>query len=218
MKAPIKNFNVQLYPKGSVTQYFGENKELYSRVVCRDDKGSKYCLDGHNGIDIVAPWGTPIYAVEDGLVVTVKNSPTGFGKYVRTAELVVGHEWTYGHLSRIDVEEGQAVKTGDQIGLMGNTGFVVSGDTPYWKNNPYAGTHLHLGLRRIANSTQAPRTTYGNGLTVHVKDWRNGFFGAVDPLTFYKETDEERRQLLLTIRSLANQTIQLLQQLIKLKS
>jgi murein DD-endopeptidase MepM/ murein hydrolase activator NlpD len=47
-------------------------------------------------------------------------------------------------LTRIDVFLGQQVEAGAQIGLMGNTGFIVSGLTPYWRYNPYAGTHLHL--------------------------------------------------------------------------
>lgn len=202
MHVPIKGFKNALYPAGSVTQYFGENKELYSRVVCKDDGGIQYCLQGHNGVDIVAPWGTPIYAVEDALVVTVKNSPEGYGKYIKTLNFDLGHEWTYGHLSRIDVAEGQSIKAGDQIGLMGNTGFVISGDTPYWKNNPYAGTHLHLGLRLVENKNESPRTTYGNGIRAHVKDWRNGFYGAVDWITLLWKDDDNDMSLIGMLKRL----------------
>ena len=41
------------------------------------------------------------------------------------------------------VVEGQTVKKGDQIGEMGNTGFVVPAPSKY---NPIAGTHLHFGV------------------------------------------------------------------------
>lgn len=217
MKAPIKGFNKASYPKGNVTQYFGENPELYGRVVCKDDRGKQYCLAGHNGVDIVAPWGTPIYAVEDGLVVNHKASPDGYGKHIKIVNYETGHEWTYGHLSRIDVDLNQEMKAGDQIGLMGNTGFVISGATPYWEVNPYAGTHLHLGLRLISNGKTGTQTTYHNGMRAHVIDWRNGYFGAVDWMPLWESSDPDYRQKQLTVISLANTVITLLQKLIAKK-
>lgn len=165
----IKNYKQDTYPKGDITQWFGENKELYMRAIG---------TIGHNGIDIVAPWGTPLYAVEDGLVVDVKDTPDGYGKHIRF--LSDKYEWTYGHLSKIFVNTGQEIKAGDLIGNMGNTGFVVSGATPYWKYNPFAGTHLHLGVREYKKSrrgwqynSQSPR--------IKILNYNNGYFGAIDP-------------------------------------
>lgn len=216
MQEPIRGFINKYYPEGSVTQYFGENPQLYRRILCKKDGDKTICLQGHNGVDIVAPWGTPIFAVKEGIVATVTNTTTGFGKSIKTVNFDDGEEWTYAHLSRIDVVENQLIEAGEQIGLMGNTGFVISGDTPYWDNNPYAGTHLHLGLRNIEDSDKYPRRTYGNGMRAHVKDWRNGFFGAVDWIPQWK--GKERTLLQLKIIQVANEIISLYRRLIEIKS
>lgn len=183
LHAPIDNFDTRLHPLGDVTQYFGTNKELYSKAVCTVSG----CLQGHNGWDIVAPHGTPIKAVMGGKVVEVKDNPNGYGKHVRllcdTYDGTPGkHEWVYGHLHRIDVVLGQTVARGTQIGLMGNTGFVVSGATPYWATNPYAGTHLHLGVRCFIpwDGTGTYNFSYPSGDKGTIKDYNNGYFGALN--------------------------------------
>jgi murein DD-endopeptidase MepM/ murein hydrolase activator NlpD len=163
---PFKTFINAPYPQGSITQYFGEHPELYGKIC----PVAGQCLAGHNGIDMVAPWGTPLYAVEDGKVTEAKDSPEGFGLYVRTISYGPdGREWTYGHLSKIAVEENQDIKKGDYIGDMGNTGFVVSSQNAngFWKYNPYLGTHLHLGVRS---------RPYGR----KVLNYGNGYFGCYD--------------------------------------
>lgn len=183
---PVKDFKCSLYPQGDVTQWYGENKALYSKVCPTPDT----CLTGgHNGLDIVRPWGTPLLAVEDGIIADVKESATGYGKHIRliTAD---DFEFTYGHLSEIKVERGQRIKKGDVVGLMGNTGWVISGSHPYWKSNPYAGTHLHLGVRKLIRVTdilQPASLTYLSHLPdemyrCNVKDYDNGAFGFL-PLT-----------------------------------
>lgn len=162
---PIANFNPLPYPKGDVMQFFFENPSLYANTASPK---------GHNGWDISREWGTPIFAVQDGKVVTAENNPLGNGEYIRI--LCSDGEWEYGHLSKIQVTLGQQVKAGDQIGLMGNTGFVVTGDTPYWKSNPHAGTHLHLSHypctpytgtgswnRSYPSDDKAVMTYFGNG-------------------------------------------------------
>lgn len=206
MTPPIKNFINKKYPHGSVTQWFAENPSLYQRAVCIDNApchpsmtcpSGQGCLISHNGIDVVAPWGTPIYAVEGGRVTSVKNSPDGYGKHCRILT-DDGNEWTYGHASENLVKVGQRVKEGEMIQKMGNTGFVVSGATPYWQYNPYSGTHLHLGLRRIKNNV--------------VQDYHNGYFGSVDfrNMLNSEEQTKEIITLQLTVISLLNQIISLL--------
>jgi murein DD-endopeptidase MepM/ murein hydrolase activator NlpD len=204
MRPPIKNYRHALYPKGDVTQWFGVNQKLYNTVCpVTNADGSKMCLAGHNGIDIVAPHGEPIYAVEEGFVTEVNNSPTGYGKHVRITKFNddgTGEEWVYGHLSVIRVVNGQRILTGDRLGDMGNTGFVVSGATPYWTYNPYAGTHLHLGKRNITHKGQ------GN---VTVLNYLNGYFGSVDfqeelRLGTIEDIKKTLSQLQLTFASLYN--------------
>jgi murein DD-endopeptidase MepM/ murein hydrolase activator NlpD len=196
---PVRDFKPRLFPNGDITQYFGENKKLYSNAVCFNGD----CLQGHNGWDIVRAWGTPIMAVESGIVVNVKNDPDGFGKHVTI--LSDEREWTYGHLSEIAAWLGQRVEAGKIIGKMGNTGFVVSGPTPFWNFNPYAGTHLHLGLRMVSR-TKAPNVTYQSGNTAYVLNYRNGFFGAVSPNTddfdLTGTPEPTRPSIELTIQSL----------------
>ena len=182
---PIAGFKPVSYPQGDISQWFGENKELYSTAVCHDGQ----CMQGHNGWDIVRAWGTPIMAVEDGVVCETKEDAEGYGKHVRI--LSGTNEWTYGHLSEISCTLTQQVKAGDVIGKMGNTGFVVSGPTPYWEYNPYAGTHLHL-CRRIVRRSGKTNHTYPSGHRVFVENYLNGFFGAVDflPSDFTVKVEE----------------------------
>lgn len=215
MNKPIKNYINKYYPQGSVSQWFAENVALYKNLGIGLE-------EGHNGIDIVAPWGTPIYAVEDGIVADVKNSTTGYGKYCRI--LSNGNEWTYGHASENLVTIGQVVKAGDMIQKMGNTGFVVSGPTPYWKYNPYAGTHLHLGLRKYKESPvygwAYSKEAYDKGVPkVEILNYDNGYLGSVDfrdmlettqPTSPTEEDPEVIKGLQLTIISLMTQIINIL--------
>jgi len=210
---PIKGYINKYYPTGHVSQFFGENVAMYMKAIG---------TNGHNGIDIVAPWGTPIYAVEDGIVCDVKNSAEGYGKHCRI--LSNGNEWTYGHASENLVTIGQQVKAGDIIQKMGNTGFVVSGATPYWKYNPYAGTHLHLGLRKYKESPiygwAYSNEAYIKGVPkIEVLNHNNGFMGSVDFRDMLETTqteggvveDEEViKGLQLTVISLMTQIINIL--------
>lgn len=74
----------------------------------------------HNGLDLTAPQGTPVYASGDGLV-TYAAWNGGYGNVIF---LNHGHgfETRYGHLHRFNVANGQQVKRGDLIGFVGNTG------------------------------------------------------------------------------------------------
>jgi len=206
MKSPIDNFVPKLYPNGSVTQWFGENPSLYAR----------FGMNGHNGIDIVAPWGSPIYAVEGGKVVDVKNDPTGYGKYIRivTQNEGINNEWTYGHASINLVSVGDIVLEGQAVQLMGNTGFVVSGATPFWKYNPYAGTHLHLGLRKFEYSDAG--WTYTSGDRIVTLNYNNGFKGSVDFKEMFVVDDEAEKikALTLTRDSLINEALGLAKKLL----
>jgi murein DD-endopeptidase MepM/ murein hydrolase activator NlpD len=86
----------------------------------------------HNGIDIINKTGTPIYAPAVG-VVSFTGIRSGYGKF-----LIIDHGYgistCYGHLHSILVNEGDRVKRGEKISLMGNTGRSI-------------GTHLHYEVR-----------------------------------------------------------------------
>lgn len=91
----------------------------------------------HNGVDMGAPTGTPIYAAQSGTVLQAGVNG-GFGQYtlISHGRLVDGKTTTtgYAHQSRIVVRAGQKVERGQLIGYVGNTGLST---TP----------HLHFELR-----------------------------------------------------------------------
>ncbi len=74
----------------------------------------------HNGIDFTAATGTPIQATGAGRVVKAGYG-SGYGNHV-IIDHGYGYKTLYGHMSRIDVREGQTVKRGQSIGGVGSTG------------------------------------------------------------------------------------------------
>jgi murein DD-endopeptidase MepM/ murein hydrolase activator NlpD len=177
---PFKGFKNKYYPQGHVSQYLYENVELYKAANIG-------ITTGHSGIDIVFPWGTPIYAVEGGLVVEVRNDASGFGMHIRilsdNEDGKGGREWTYGHNSRNFVKVGDVVKAGQKIGAVGNTGFVISSSNGagFWVegSNKYAGTHLHLGCREYKYDKNG-WSYYPNTPKITILNYNNGMHGCVD--------------------------------------
>ncbi len=87
----------------------------------------------HTGIDLVEPFGSPVYAADDGIVALVGSSSSGYGNYVVIAH-AGGLDTLYGHLSTAVVKVGQMVTQGQPVGLEGSTGNST-------------GAHLHFELR-----------------------------------------------------------------------
>ena len=75
----------------------------------------------HAGLDFAAPQGTPIYATADGVVRTGGNTGNGYGNHV-VINHGYGYETLYGHMVRVKVKSGEAVKRGEIIGWVGSTG------------------------------------------------------------------------------------------------
>ncbi|HLU94497.1 MAG TPA: M23 family metallopeptidase [Membranihabitans sp.] len=75
----------------------------------------------HKGIDFTAPQGTKIQATGDGVVEQVENKSTGYGLNI-SINHGYGYVTRYAHLNEIMVKEGQKVKKGEVIGLIGDTG------------------------------------------------------------------------------------------------
>ncbi len=74
----------------------------------------------HAGIDFSADHGTAIQATGDGVVVRAGRDG-GYGNVVVISH-GYGYETLYGHMSKIEVQDGQRVKRGQRIGLIGSTG------------------------------------------------------------------------------------------------
>ena len=79
----------------------------------------------HEGIDIRADEGTPIFAIADGMITKAapdsKGASNGGGKMI-FLDCGNGVEARYMHLSAYGVKEGDYVKAGQVIGFSGNTG------------------------------------------------------------------------------------------------
>lgn len=117
---------VRAWPTTSkkITQQFGARPAYYKQ----------FGLSGHEGIDIRAPHGTPIYAVLNGVVSRVDDNHRAYGIRV-VIDHGDGHVSEYSHLSKRLVALGGVVVTGQQIGLSGDTGNAD-------------GAHLHWTVKR----------------------------------------------------------------------
>jgi len=87
----------------------------------------------HTGIDLVEPFGSPVYAADDGVVALVGSSSSGYGNFVVIAHSG-GLDTLYGHLSTALVKLGDRVTQGQPVGLEGSSGNST-------------GAHLHFELR-----------------------------------------------------------------------
>ncbi len=74
----------------------------------------------HNGVDLCAKGGSNVYASGDSYVKGIKYHE-GMGNYI-VLDHGYGYETWYGHLRKILVQEGQKIKRGELIGLVGTTG------------------------------------------------------------------------------------------------
>ena len=87
----------------------------------------------HQGVDIAAPIGTPIYVPSDGVVLQA-GPASGFGQavYVQHGD---GQITLYGHVNQFFVSAGQVVQAGDHIADVGNKGQST-------------GPHLHFEVHQ----------------------------------------------------------------------
>ena len=102
-----------------------------------DSFGTRRMFNGklasiHKGADFRAAMGTPVHAGNAGVVVLAR--PLYYEGNCVIIDHGLGLYTLYMHFSRIDVKEGQQVKTGDPLGLSGATGRVT-------------GPHLHWAVR-----------------------------------------------------------------------
>jgi murein DD-endopeptidase MepM/ murein hydrolase activator NlpD len=88
----------------------------------------------HEGIDLPAPTGTPVMAAADGEVVYAGNGIRGYGNLIvlqHSGDLLT----VYAHNSALFVSAGQAVRSGERIAQVGQTGRA-------------SGPHLHFEVRQ----------------------------------------------------------------------
>jgi len=108
---------------GPITQGYGGASGVYGYTF-------------HNGIDIGAPTGTPVYASAGGTVITSRYYGA-YGNHVMMKHTVNGVSYTtvYAHLNSRSVYVGQTIAKGTKIGTIGATGNAF-------------GAHLHFEMHR----------------------------------------------------------------------
>ncbi len=142
-----KELQVQFSSYREIADKYTENKGKFSALPAIRPMNGYYSRRGigvrlhpilniyrrHEGLDIAADPGTPIYAPADGVVEFAGRS----GGYGVTIEINHGYSYRtlYGHLSKSLVREGQRVKRGTLIARSGNTGLS-------------SGPHLHYEVRK----------------------------------------------------------------------
>jgi murein DD-endopeptidase MepM/ murein hydrolase activator NlpD len=96
----------------------------------------------HQGWDLLAPIGTPCFAIADGKIETIYKSDA-YGDVVVLAFPFHDQKRfaAYAHLSAVDVKEGQGVTKGQQIGLTGDSGNA--------HGLPSDEMHLHFEIRTV---------------------------------------------------------------------
>ncbi len=123
-------FRMPINPPITITDTYG-----YSRITGGNSIS-------HKGTDFRAAIGTPVYAMNSG-VVRFTDYLRNYG-YTVVIDHGLGLHTVYMHLSEILVKEGQSVNKGDLIAKSGNTGYVI-------------GPHLHLSVRINAISIDPMR-------------------------------------------------------------
>ena len=101
----------------------------------------------HEGVDIATQLGNPIKAPSNGII-SYAGWETGYGNTV-----IIDHGYgittLYGHMSKIEVKNGEIVKRGQVIGLVGDTGFST-------------GPHVHYEVRINGIPVNPMRYLVGN--------------------------------------------------------
>lgn len=117
-----------------------------------DTDAQRGSFNGHAGIDIAIPQGTPLHAMEDGVLRqdrnwTLPGHPIGYAAELHPDGS--SGRMVYGHVSQFAVPDGTHVKAGDVI--------AFSGGTPGTSGAGFStGPHLHLELRNGGNQSLDP--------------------------------------------------------------
>ena len=170
---PSTGKNILSWPlkEVKITQYFGntsfasQNPQVYSG-------------NGHNGIDLAAVTGTPVFAASAGRVIGVDDTDracpgASYGKWV-----LIEHNnnlsTLYAHLSHSAVKEGDIVIVGQEIAYTGNSGYTT-------------GPHLHFEVLaskavRVTDGITELKSKSCAGAVYRLP--LSGFNGKLNPLSY----------------------------------
>lgn len=118
----------------------------------RDTFDATRAAGSHEALDIAAPRGTPVRAVDDGRIAKLFRSIPG-GITIYQFDPTERFAYYYAHLDRYadGLREGAVVRTGDVIGYVGTTG-----------NAPPNAPHLHFAIFRLG-----PERTWWRGTAIN---------------------------------------------------
>jgi Peptidase family M23/Transglycosylase SLT domain len=140
MGASLTTFTTPL-PGAQLTQAFGPTDETLEPSAT---VGGVTYAHYHNGIDLAAPLGSPVYAAAGGTVTFAGKESDG--AVIVKIQHDDGYTTLYGHLDpSLLVSVGQRVSGGQQIGKVGLTGVTT-------------GPHLHFGLYTSGGTAIDPST------------------------------------------------------------
>jgi len=140
-----------------ITGEFGADPEYYKQ----------FGQNGHNGIDLAAPAGTPVYAADEGTIVF-----EGWGQNhswmgsIAGICIIINHIGSYGgyaHLSRTVISKGDRVTKGQLIGYVGAAGAAT-------------GLHLHFEMLPLN------------------PNFKNGFAGRINPMPYIDTVKKATRE------------------------
>ena len=117
--------------------------------VLRDNFHEKRGVRTHKALDIMAPRGTPVRAVDDGTIARLYRGPLA-GIAVYQFDQGQKRVYFYAHLDRYaaGLDTGKPVKRGEIIGYVGSTG-----------NAPASAPHLHFEMRSLGTDKRWWRGT-----------------------------------------------------------
>lgn len=176
-----------------VNQPFGVNGEYYQRNGIN--------IKGHNGIDLFAYHGQPIYATHDGFAFYQTDNDEGNGVTIVSGQLYdykgqeAAYKTVYWHMcdpkkepkyaspvylalkKKANTGKSVPVKKGDLIGFADSTGLST-------------GDHLHFALKpmkpgKAYKSGDAPDLNIGSWVNI---EQNNGYLGAIDPTPYLDGT------------------------------
>jgi len=108
----------------------------------------------HEGVDIFAPEGTPVYAAMGGTITNVGWNT--YGGYRLTVKVDAGTAFYYAHLQKYSqaFAKGGTIRQGQLIGYVGSTGYGPEGTKGRFL------PHLHFGIYNTATSTWTTQDPY----------------------------------------------------------
>jgi murein DD-endopeptidase MepM/ murein hydrolase activator NlpD len=138
----LTSINFAIFDKG------GDGYKYITQGYGRTPFSYMYINGWHNGIDIAAVYGATIYSPTDATVIATGDQDNfcpgrAFGRYVVIEDDANHLVLMFAHLASIPVTQGEAIKKGQLIGIVG-----ASGDE--------TGTHLHFSIFEATGFSMAP--------------------------------------------------------------